>query len=288
MSYEPRMRGTRSRRIIRKKQTSKENKTEYAREQYYEHEEKDPQVLITNILNSIDHLGKQRFGLPPFNEHFQRWSKDVNALIREFQTRFPTAADDQFHATVDNALSTLYHAFTQRENTENAEISELTTLQQRLAKCELEISRLEHEHNKQIYQLRKKFEQKSSRLHDEIDSLDRQRVSLIRKRVSLLQRILRRPEAQLEESNTMIQSKRKKLHEEETNLEQSLTKQRQQDLESRKDLLGERESLRNKIAEFKNTTADDAIEVRINVCNQLHEALADAFERIRKQQPPPD
>ncbi|MGO9643903.1 MAG: hypothetical protein ACLPY5_04050 [Candidatus Bathyarchaeia archaeon] len=286
MSYEPRMRGTRFRRTIRKKQTTKENKNEYPQSQYYEHEEIDPQIIISNILNGIDHLGNQRFGLPPFNEHFQRWRKDVNRLITEFQTQFPNATDQQFRSAIDNTLTILNQAFTQRENLESAETNELTALQQQLAKCELRISKLEHEHNKQTSELRKKFEQKSDQLQDEIDSLDRQRLSIIRKRVSFLQRILRRPEAQLEESNNLIQSKKEKLREVEITLEQNLTKKREQDHANQKDLLEEREALRNKIATFKENRTNDALEIRINVCKQIHQAIADALERTEKQQTP--
>ena len=284
MSYEPRMRGTRSRRTIRKKQTTKENKNEFSQPRYYEHEQIDPQIIISNILNGIDHLGNQRFGLPPFNEHFQRWRKDVSRLITEFQTQFPNAADQQFRSAIDDTLTSLNQAFTQRENLESAEINELTALQQQLAKCELSISKLEHEHNKQTSELRKKFEQKSDRLQDEIDSLDRQRLSIIRKRVSFLQRILRRPEAQLEESTNLIQSKKEKLQEAATTLEQNLTKQREHDLANQKDLLEEREAFRNKIAAFKENRTDDALEIRTNVCKQLHQAIADAVERAEKEQ----
>jgi len=283
MSYEPRMRGTRSRRTIRKKQTTKENKNEYSQPQYYEHEEIDPQVIISNILNGIDHLGNQRFGLPPFTEHFQRWKKDVNRLITEFQTQFSTASDQQFRTAIDDTFTILNQAFTQRENLESTETNELTTLQQQLAKCELHISKLEHEHNKQTSDLRKKFEQKSGQLQNEINSLDRQRLGIIQKRVSFLQRILRRPEAQLEQSNNLIQSKKEKLREIETTLEQNLAKQRENDLANQKDLLEEREVLRNKIATFKENRTDDALEIRINACKQLHQAIADAVERSEKQ-----
>ncbi len=286
MSYEPRMRGTRSRRTIRKKQTTKENKNEYSQPQYYEHEEIDPQIIISNILNGIDHLGNQRFGLPPFTEHFQRWKKDVNRLITEFQTQFSTASDQQFRTAIDDTFTILNQAFTQRENLESAETNELTTLQQQLAKCELHISKLEHEHNKQTSDLRKKFEQKSGQLQNEINSLDRQRLGIIQKRVSFLQRILRRPEAQLEQSNNLIQSKKEKLREIETTLEQNLTKQREHDLANQKELLEEREILRNKIATFKENRIDDALEIRTNACKQLHQAIADAVERSEEHQTP--
>src|SRR5208337_5050789 len=101
--------------------------------------------------------------------------------------------------------------------------------------------------------------------------------------VSFLQRIFRRPEAQLEESNNLIQSKKEKLREVEITLEQNLTKKREQDHANQKDLLEEREALRNKIATFKENRTNDALEIRINVCKQLHQAIADAVERSEKQ-----
>ncbi len=289
MSYEPRMRGTRFRRTTRRKQTSRERKaedegtTDYG--QWLE-EQVDPTTVMNNILNGIDHLGAQRFGLPPFNEHFQRWLKDINALLTEFETQFPHVIDPSYRTSVQASLLSLKDAFNKRIDVEAVETRELTKLQQDLSKCELERSRLEHEYNTQAAELRRQFARNKEELRAEISSLDKERMNLIKKRSGLLQRLLRRPELRLEQSGSLIQSKKSKLKESEVTLEQSLQKRRNDFLASRKRIMEEYEAFRSKLTSSRENRVDDAVEVRKIICDQIHRAIVGATGRAEKHSPP--
>jgi len=277
------MRGTRSRQIARKKQ-GRESRDDRHQTGYYEREETDLKTVASNILNAIDHLGNQRFGLPPFTEHFQRWSKDVNTLITEFETQFPSAADQQFRIAIESARAALTQAFSNREELETKEMREIAHLQQQLARCELQLSKIDQENNKQTSELRKQYGRSSDKLHAEIVSLDKERLNILQKRVGILQRIFRRPEAKLEQSNTLIQSKKVQLREDETKLEQSLTKQREQHFANQKELLEEHQNIKSKLAGIKEKSIDDALEIRVETCKQIHQAIMDAIQRTDKQQ----
>ncbi|HXY82846.1 MAG TPA: hypothetical protein VEH56_03935 [Candidatus Saccharimonadales bacterium] len=284
MSHEPRMRGTRFRQIARKKQGLRESRADRHQTGYYEREETDLKTVASNILNAIDHLGNQRFGLPPFTEHFQRWSKDVNTLITEFETQFPNAADQQFHTAIESARPALTQAFSNREELEAKEMKEIAHLQQQLARCELQLSKIDQENNKQTSELRKQYGRSSDKLHAEIVSLDKERLNILQKRAGILQRIFRRPEAKLEQSNTLIQSKKAQLREDETKLEQSLTVQREQHFSNQKELLEEHENIKSKLAGIKENSIDDALEIRAEICKRIHQAIVDAIQRTDKQQ----
>jgi small-conductance mechanosensitive channel len=283
------MRGTRSRRLTRKKQTAKPSKAEHEYQSYYVHnlaEETDPTAILSNILNGIDHLGAQRFGLPPFDEHFRRWSKDITALVTEFESKFPHAADAAYHTTVQTSLSSLQDAFGKRVELETAESKEVAKLQQEHAKCEFERTRLEHEYNSQVAELRRQFGKTKEQLRVEINSLDRERMQLLRKRSSLLQRLLRRPEQKLEQSSSLIQSKRSRLKESQVSLEQSLQERRNDFLATRKKIMKESEVLKAKLDSFKCNLGDDAVEIRKSVCDQLHRAIVSATERAEGSSQP--
>ena len=163
-------------------------------------------------------------------------------------------------------------------------MKEIAHLQQQLARCELQLSKIDQENNKQTSELRKQYGRSSDKLHAEIVSLDKERLNILQKRVGILQRIFRRPEAKLEQSNTLIQSKKAQLREDETKLEQSLTVQREQHFSNQKELLEEHENIKSKLAGIKENSIDDALEIRAEICKQIHQAIKDAIQRTDKQQ----
>ena len=110
MSSEPRMRGTRFRRPSTKKH-SKERRKEHETSVFYQEATPiDPSQVSSKILNALEHLGTQRFALPPFSDHFERWIKDVEAVLTEFETELPDMADQPYRVTVHNVLSSLREA----------------------------------------------------------------------------------------------------------------------------------------------------------------------------------
>ena len=82
MSYEPRTRGMRSRRTATKKPASKPNKGGEQKEVFYEENiPVNPQDVSSRVINALEHLGNQRFGMAPFAEHFQRWILDIESVL---------------------------------------------------------------------------------------------------------------------------------------------------------------------------------------------------------------
>ena len=288
MSSEPRMRGTRFRRPSTKKHSKEKRGEHEASVSYIEEEPIDPSRVSSGILNALEHLGTQRFALPPFSEHFQRWIKDVEAVLMEFETKLPEMADEAYRVTVQDHLSLLREVLDKQVDAEKDTSGETSKLLQDLSACELELSKLEREYRTVTYETRKKHEKALGKLRNEIDLLDKRRLKLLRKQASIVDRILHRSSVKLEASTDALQSKRTDLDHEGTLLQTKLDELRANYEVKRGHLRERQELLKAKLDDFNRTTSNDALEVRTTACKEFGLAVTQAVERSSKREITPD
>ena len=285
MSYEPRTRGMRSRRAATKKPALKEKRT--SQENAFPYQEVipvDQHEVSSRITNALEHLGSQRFALPPFYEHFQRWMKDVESVLTSFKDSIPEAADKQYEDTVAALMSNIRNELTKRIEGEMALSNQITELQKQLSVHEIEISDLEKEQRNRTHEARRGYEKSIDKIRGEIDALDAQRLKLLRKKPTLLDRILGRSKLKIEGSSHSLQSKRSDLHGKEEKLKLQLDGLRSNYQEKRKEVSMREEELRQQLLELKNSTLDDGLEIRKNVCEQIRLAVETSLDRLRIQQ----
>jgi hypothetical protein len=277
------MRGTRFRRPSTKKH-SKEKREEHENSLFYQEAPIDPSQVSSRILNALEHLGTQRFALPPFSEHFERWIKDVEAVLTEFETELPNIADQPYRITVQNVLPSLREALRKQIDAEKGSSGEASKLLQDSTACELELSKLEHEYGIQTNEARKRHERALGKLRGEIDLLDKRRLKLLRKRPSIVERVLHRSGTKLEENTSALQSKRTDFGHKGTLLQHELDELRANYEVKRGHLRERQQLLRAKLAEFKRNTSNDALEVRNAACQELCRTVAQAVDRSSKAQ----
>ena len=285
MSYEPRTRGMRSRRAATKKPALKEKRT--SQENAFPYQEVipvDQHEVSSRITNALEHLGTQRFALPPFYEHFQRWMKDVESVLTSFKDSIPEAADKQYEDTVAALISNIRTELTKRIEGEMALSNQITELQKQLSVHEIEISDLEKEQRNRTHEARRGYEKSIDKIRDEIDVLDAERLKLLRKKPTLLDRILGRSKLKIEGSSHSLQSKRSDLHGKEEKLKLQLDGLRSNYQEKRKEVSMREEELRQQLLELKNSTLDDGLEIRKNVCEQIRLAVEASLDRLRIEQ----
>ena len=285
MSYEPRTRGMRSRRAATKKPAVKEKRT--SQENAFPYQEVipvDQREVSSRITNALEHLGSQRFALPPFYEHFQRWMKDVESVLASFKDSIPEAADKQYEDTVAALMSNIRNELTKRIEGEMALSNQITELQKQLSVHEVEISDLEKEQRNRTHEARRGYEKSIDKIRGEIDALDAERLKLLRKKPTLLDRILGRSKLKIEGSSHSLQSKRSDLHGKEEKLKLQLDGLRSNYQEKRKEVSMREEELRQQLLELKNSTLDDGLEIRKNVCEQIRLAVEASLDRLRIQQ----
>lgn len=247
---------------------------------YQEREQVNPSELSLKVTNALKHLGEQRFALPPYSEHFQRWLKDVHGILTEFETKLSDAVDEQYRNTTQKALTEVDVDLKNRIELEKTSAEASSSMQQQLTATEIELTRVDNEYNKQSRDFRRRHERAFQELQHEIDELGRQRLRFLRRKSSLLDRIFRRSETKLEEKTSSLQSKKNALENRKVLLRNELEKSRADHEIKRKRLVEEQKELRAKLATERANTHDDAVEMRKRTCEELQRAVSEAVDRL--------
>lgn len=276
------MRGPRFGRPAAKKPSAKEKRERHAASiSYQEPAEVNAAELSSRVLNAIEHLGNQRFLLPPLSEHFQRWMKDLKAVLTDFETQLPEAVDQKYQENVGTIISKTEQALAQRIKAEEDRSSEVSGLERQLLASELELSKIEREYKVLARNYKRQYESSAGKLRAEIGSLDKKRLKLLRKKPSLLQRIFGRSASSLEDTSMeVLKQKRTALDRGKGLLEEQLEKSRADYSERKKRLIPEQEALRAKITDLRKGTVDDALDVRKLACEQVRLAVDEAVRRV--------
>jgi chromosome segregation ATPase len=288
MSHEPRMRGSRFRRSAAKKSSKEKREDSYTQFTYHEAEAVDPVQVSSKALNAVQHLGNQRFALPPFSEHFQRWMKDLGAVLTEFATKLPEVTDQEYKERVAKALAHLQENFSKRIEAEQNTSEEVSKLQSNMNQREMAITRLGNEQKAHSRETRRKFEKSQEKLRDEINSLDRKRLKMLRKKSGFLQRILHRSESRIEESTQALETTKRALGSRKEVFEQELEKSKAEHQRELEHLKAEAYELRKELEEAKGNKVDDALDIRQITCQDLHQAIEQAMVRFDQKKVPND
>jgi len=274
------MRGRRLRRTQAKKQSAREEREESQSNAFYaEQVPPVPSEVVSRILNALGHLGSQRFALPPFSDHFERWIKDVNAALSEFERDLPVAVDQKYRETVAKVMSDIQGAILRLDGTEKSYSEAMAKLQQELTLCEHERENLEREYRARTHVARKGHEDSLKKLKSDLDSLDKQRLRILRKKPSIFERILGRSNIQLEENTNARESRKAKIGGKERTLKSDLENLRRE-YETKITQLRERQqTLRVELTRDQGAMPNDALDIRKEACAALSRAVTEAVTR---------
>ena len=291
MSYEPRSRsrGMRPRRMAPKKQASKDKRESVENEfAYQENIPVNPQEVSARAINALDHLGNQRFGMPPFSEHFRRWMLDIQSVLNDFRSSFPTSVNQSFDTSIEHLLANIRTELNSRISAEDNLSAKITELLRQLTDNERELTELESEQRIKMHEAKRSTEKSMTKLRDEIDELDAQRLKLLRQKPRFLERLFGGTKTKVEDSSRTLHSKRKDLLSSEAGLKRRVSVLRSSYEDKRKPLTQRRDELRQRLTELRSTTMDDALEVRKAACEQMRQTISDALNQFTLQQRPED
>jgi chromosome segregation ATPase len=274
------MRGRRFLRTPPKKSSKRVRESETVKS-YVDEKEVNPFEVASGILNAIDHLGNQRFALPPFAEHFERWLKDLQSLLNEFETQIPQAVDTNLHNEFIENMNNIRTVLTKRTELENTQSIEATKLQQQLARCEAELSQLQHAYKTYTHEIRRQHEKSDQKLRAEIDRLDRKRMRILRENASIFRRIFHKSDTAIRGANTVLDSKKTDLKDSELSLQKALQKHRDEYAVNQRRLLTEIEILRQKVRVSSDNDRDNTLESRRETCQHIYAAISSAMQRIQ-------
>jgi hypothetical protein len=286
MSYEPRSRGIRSRRTTTKKTPSKESKESEAYTFVYkENVPVNPKEVSSRAMNELEHLGNQRFGMPPFAEHFQRWLLDVDSVLNDFRSSLPKIADADFEATVGAIIADIRSQLTMRIDEEKTHANHIAEIQHQLLSVEAEIGRLESEQKGRINYERRSSETSMKKIGSEIDALESQRLKILRAKPTLLERIMGSAKVKIEGNARSLESKRSALQRREVTLKRRLDTLKSDHDEKRKPLVARSAELREELTKLQRTTLEDAVEIRRVACEKLRQTIAASAQPLPEPKP---
>jgi hypothetical protein len=284
MGFEPRMRGRRFRRSPAKKKSSKAPREQHEVSTFYEETPQiDPFQIRSNTLNALQHLGSQRFPLPPYSEHFQRWTKDVTTLLSDFESQLPEAADHQYREDTAKIVSGLQLVLTERSRTESDANSRLADRQQRLAAYQSELSKLDQDYKTQTHELRRRHEQSSAKLRKDIQRLDEERLRILHTKPSIIQRLLHRSDASLEAKADALRSTKNALDDRKETLNHDLEELRAEYESKQKETTKQLNALRAELKGSDDSKLDDGLELRKDACQNLCREVEMAVDRLIEQ-----
>jgi uncharacterized protein YukE len=285
MGLEPRMRGRRFGRPGAKKKVAKERRGLQENSRFYvESSPVDLNQIRSVTVNSLEHLGNQRFALPPYSEHFQRWIKDVTTLLGDFEMKLPEPIEQQLKERIGKTLSEIEIALKELTATETDVSGRLSDTQQQMAACESEESRLESDYKTRTHQTRRRHEQSFERLRREIEALEQERLKRLHARPRFFQKIFHRSETNLEDKADSLRSKKTALADGRQALTRELELLRIEHETRRNELTEQLSILRAKLEESKKSKLDDALDIRKAACEQLRIEVDEAVDVVLKQQ----
>lgn len=279
------MRGRRFGRPVAKKRVARENRELRETATFFaESAPVDFNQVCSVTLNSLEHLGNQRFPLPPYSEHFQRWMKDVKALMSDFQANLPELIEQQFKNSVEQEISEIERVLQERARTENDLSTKLSGIQQQLNAYENARSKLDSDYKTSTHEIRRRYEQDFEKIRSEIGTLDAQRLTILHRKPSLLRKLFHRPETNLEENASSLRSKKTALTQSREALTRDLEGHRTEYESKRKQIADQISHLRAGLEESNESGVDDALDLRKTVCDDLRREVEDALSQILKQQ----
>ena len=285
MTYEPRSRGMRPRRIATKKTASKDKRER--KESEFAYQEIVPvnrEDVSARALNALDHLGNQRFGMPPFSEHFRRWMLDIESVLNDFRSSLPEAVNGDFDNSIAQLVSNIRNELEGRIKAEESLSAKDTELLRQSADNDRELAQLESEQRIKVHEAKRVTEKSVKKLRGEIDALDAQRLKLLRQKPKFLERLFGSTKTKVNSSTRSLHSKQSDLISKEERLKRHIDDLRSDYEQKRKPLLARQAELRKKLAELRSTTTNDALEVRKVACEQIRERISTALSQPVPQQ----
>jgi hypothetical protein len=230
-----------------------------------------PKEILDRTITRLRVLADQRFILPPFYTHFDRWLMNLEDILSELESSPAVALDDQFRNEASNALSNI------ESDLEKIRLRELSVEERLRGLVDVKklLEQADAEFAEKSRQIRDQREDGLSRVAREASSarLELQRVS--RLKTSLFRGLTKRAKTEKEaEVKQRIQFAEKQSEIIKQSYEADLDKLRREYEETRLDIL-DRHGIRQDTLQGLQTEAqtDNSLEARHATCEALVNAM---------------
>jgi len=285
MVYQPRTRAARNsgrRRDIprREKAKAKAAGKKHRSSRSYVSEEKHvptSEEVVKSALNSLRIVGNQRFGLPPFYEHFDRWLANLGDVLSEFESSPAIGVDDEFVKQHSQILS---NARLQLEERRREEVSRDEAIKS-LSENRILLERIEEEHATRMKEIEGRKDSEIKGLTSNVEVLREELDRIARMKTGIFRAVSKKSRAQKEAEATRrlktaegdLRLAVRRFTDEQERLRDEYERRKQPVIEQIRDLQ----------KRIKNQEFDHSLEDRRAACESLANAVNVLLERKNQE-----
>jgi len=276
MGYRPPIRATKKYSGRREKVKAKAKRKKSQSNVNYILEEKHvptSEEVVSKTLNMLRNLGDQKFILPPFSLHFDRWLSNLREALSEFESSLTISLDGQFVEERLQILSSVEINFEEKQRMEAS--CEEAIKSSSDAKILLE--RIEKEYTAGTKEIERRKNIEIMRLSSNIDFLREELDRAVHIKAGIFRAISKNTKVQKEmELTQRLNSAKQELTSAEQNF--NAEKERLQDEYKRKKepVI---EQIRESQKEIENQDVDSSLETRRAACDALINAINTFIQR---------
>jgi hypothetical protein len=224
-------------------------------------------------LRRLHTLGSQKFGSSPFNQHFDRWCSNVEAVLTEFESHPTFGVDDEFLRECTQTLYVIKQQLEDRRHKEFTVDQEIA----RLSECRNHIQQINTEYIAAIKEVKAQKSLEAKRLHRDISTLKKEQERVIRMKTGFLRGISKKQRENKEaEVAQRLTDKQTELELITLNFNARQRKLREEYEEEREPVLEQIKLYRQQI---RNTETDSSLEDRWFACETLIDAVNAFLQR---------
>lgn len=276
MGYQPRTKTPRNYGRRREKAKAKSTRQKRRSSGSYLSEEKripTSEEIVDRTLNKLRNLGNQRFVLPPFHKHFDRWLVNLRDILSEFESSPTISVDDQFVKERSQILSKVELDLEERRHKETSREDAIKSL----SDTRILLEQIEEEYTTRTKEIEGRKDSEIKRLSSKVDDLREELDRIARTKMGILRVISKKTRAQKEAEATQ------KLNSAQGELTLAVQyfiaeQERSRDeYERRKQPLIEQ--IRDHQKEIENQEIDGSLETRRAICEILVNAVNALLQR---------
>ncbi len=241
----------------------------------------NPKDIVDRTVNTLHHLGAQRFAVPPFHEHFDRWMLNLKDVLSIFESSEAFNADDQFRKESSEMVLKIERELNERRLVETTHAEKLREINQGLLEKRSLLAQAERENAARIREMTRQEESAVKPVVSRMDRLRTELNQISRIRAGFFRSISKKAKAQRQqEASQKLESTRKQLE----HVEQSFAveqKRLNEDYKNkRKQLLKQIDEYARKLENLEAESGlDDAVKIRQAACESLVKRLSMFLER---------
>ncbi len=285
MGYQPRTRTPRN--FVRRPGKSRpKTKSEKQRSpgsyQFEEEHVSTFEEVVERTLNTMHHLGSQRFAVAPYYDHFDRWLMSLRAVLSEFESSPAVTVDDQFARESSQVVSDIELALKERRLKEISREEAIRKNELSLLEAKSLLAQTEREYTIKMKQIAGEKNRTVKPVDTNVGKLREELDRIVRTRAGFLRGISKKAKAQkTAEASYKLDSTKREL----AKIERSFATEQEK---SREEYKRRKQQIHEEIANHQkqilNLEAglqiDDALEIRRNACDALISALNGLIQRI--------